>query len=468
MKDLYTYLCEDVFVGSSDRSIYKRLAQHKWNHMERANKSGIERAKKSYPGIPDNDSQLIKWFKDANGELVPDKYEIIHRNDWNMLEQVGEIESVLMSPHKWTFFDWICKNEHKKNKILVVLECGNSKPYCQDSSKKWYLSKFRSFCDFSCCSYGIIPEEYSMIYPVRHDEWSHMDESESIKFKYHIVSCNRGYNYIKAMGYEHVIVFFQNPDPEKCMRWMVNMPDMKDKLHFVVTDQLMTKLKRKYPQFGRGGLLITRLVNLPDTQEKFMSVLKKCLSGDDLDRFKEIEKLINDNDRSGIKRWVEETNEKFDIKPYETDKPTWENKLKRSEIPHHTYTSDVETTLVNKFKSWLKKWADEQDEKDITKDTNLFEERLMFTPLDLILDMYKVDEKNPKLLEVDKLYWNMMKALEECMDELKFHRLEDDKYGRYKYLFVFDRVLKEKKKDELKKYSDKIGYSQFDQNPLER
>lgn len=150
LKDCLMLILEDVHVGSSDKSIYKRLAQHKWNHMETANKKGIERAKKDYPGIPDDDNQLIKWFKDSNGKLVSDKLEIIHRKDWNMLEQVGEIESSLMSPHKWTFFDYICKNPHKKNKVLVVLECCNSKPYCQDSAKKWYFSRFRSFCDFSC------------------------------------------------------------------------------------------------------------------------------------------------------------------------------------------------------------------------------------------------------------------------------------------------------------------------------
>ena len=199
MIDLFNYLnehmiCEDEFVGSSDKAIYKRLAQHKWNHITDEAK---EKHKKKYPGIPKNTVNLIKWFKESNGEILKEEDEILPRSKWNQLEQVGEIENSLMSPHKWAYFDYICKNPRpKKNKILVVLECSNSKPYCQDNSKKWYFSRFRSFADFACGAYGIVPEEYSQMYPVRMDEWAHSDESESVAFKYNLISCNRGYKYI--------------------------------------------------------------------------------------------------------------------------------------------------------------------------------------------------------------------------------------------------------------------------------
>lgn len=46
LKDSLNLILEDVYVGSSDKSVYKRLAQHKWNHMETASKKSIERAKK--------------------------------------------------------------------------------------------------------------------------------------------------------------------------------------------------------------------------------------------------------------------------------------------------------------------------------------------------------------------------------------------------------------------------------------
>lgn len=83
MIDLFNYLsehmiCEDEFVGSSDKAIYKRLAQHKWNHITDAAK---EKHKKKYPGIPKNTVNLIKWFKESNGEILKEEDEIISRSE---------------------------------------------------------------------------------------------------------------------------------------------------------------------------------------------------------------------------------------------------------------------------------------------------------------------------------------------------------------------------------------------------
>ena len=472
MIDLFNYLnehmiCEDEFVGSSDKAIYKRLAQHKWNHITDAAK---EKHKKKYSGIPKNTVNLIKWFKESNGEILKEEDEILPRSKWNQLEQVGEIENSLMSPHKWTYFDYICKNPRpKKNKILVVLECSNSKPYCQDNSKKWYFSRFRSFADFACGAYGIVPEEYSQMYPVRMDEWAHSDESESVAFKYNLISCNRGYKYIKEMGYEKVIVYFQNPAPEEFMKWMKNMPGMEDKLIFVINEALFKKVSKNHPNFhDNWGLITTRMMLMPEAHEAFMKAMKSCLDGEDLERFKEIEKLIKDDDKTGQKKWIEETNEKFEIEPYKPEVTGWPKKLKQSEIPLHTYTSDVTREQVDEYKSWLKKWAEKQDKKEIDEDTKFATERLLFTPLDLLIDMYGLGEDKPNKQDIDALYWNMMKAIEEVADEIGVERLNLDKYGRYKYLWVFSRCLKEKSRKEMIKYSDKVGLSQFYQNPLKR
>lgn len=467
MKTLVEYIFEDKYVGDSDTAIYKRLAQHKWNHIPSATQ---EKHKKKFPGIPGNTSQLVKWFKESNGRICKAEDEIISRSDWNQLEQIGEIENSLMSPHKWTYFDYICKNpREKKNKILTVLECSNSKPYCQDNSKKWYFTRFRSFTDFACGAYGIVPEEYSQLYPVRMDEWAHIDESESVAFKYNLISCNRGYKYIKEMGYEKVIVFFQNPDPEEFMRWMKNMPGMEDKLIFVVNENLFKKVSKNHPSFNdHRGLITTRLMAMPETHDAYMRALKKCLSGEDLERFKEIEKLVKDEDKSGQKKWCEETNEKFNISPYLTHKPGWECKLNKSEIPLHSYDSDVTKEQVAEYKKYLISWAKEQNEKKIDKDTKWEKERLIFTPLDLLIDKYKLGPKNPNKQDIDVLYWNMMKAIEEVKDEIKVSYLNIDKYERYKYLWVFDRVKEVIKQEDLIKYSDKVGLSQFYQNPLKR
>jgi hypothetical protein len=471
MISLYDYLddliCEDEFVGSSDRAIYKRLAQHKWNHIPTSTQ---EKHKKKYPGIPDNANKLIAWFKESNGKILKKEDEIISRGEWNQLEQVGEIENSLMSPHKWSYFDFICQNpREKKNKILVVLECSNSKPYCQDSSKQWYFSRFRSFADFACGAYGIVPEEYSQLYPVRMDEWAHSDESESVAFKYNLISCNRGYKYIKAMGYEKVIVYFQNPAPEEFMKWMKKMPGMEDKLIFVINEALFKKVSKNHPGFrDNWGLITTRMMGMPEAHEAFMKAMKSCLSGEDLERFKEIEKLIKDDDKSGQKKWCEETNQKFNIKPYLPHELGWPKKMSSKDIPNYTYTSHVTQKQVDEYVSWLKDWADKQNKKEIGDDFDFAKERLLFTPLDLLIDMYNLGPDKPSKLDIDELYWNMMKALEDVADEIGIERLNLDKYGRYKYLWVFSRCLKEKSRKEMIKYSDKVGLSQFYQNPLKR
>lgn len=82
--------------------------------------------------------------------------------------------------------------------------------------------------------------------------------------------------------------------------------------------------------------------------------------------------------------------------------------------------------------------------------------------------MYKLGPDNPKKHDLDKLYWNMMKALEKMSDKLGFERLNLDKYGRYKYLWIYTRAFDYKTRDQFIKYTDKVGLSQFKQNVLKR
>lgn len=443
----------NFFVGCSDRSIYKRLGLHKWKHVIKSAPHRAKNIKQLYPNLLEDDNQLIEWFKESNGKLVPNELEIIPRKDWNMLEQVGEIESSLMSPHKWTFFDYICKNPVEKKKILVVFECCNSKPYCQDSMKKWYLSRFRTFCDFTCGAYGLVPEEYSMLYPVREDEWSHSAESELVGFKYNVVSCSRGYDYIKSQGYEHVIVYFQNPQPEEFLKWMSNIDDDKVKFHFVVTPELLKQLEENYPQLG-NGMRVMRLVNLTDSRITFMNTLQSILEGEDLERFLTLRDIIETRNDKMLKRWLKENNEKFGIEEYRTDKPTWECKLK--EVPNKNVYSDLDENIQQDLIDWVRK-----NLKD-------FEEKKVFTPLDLLIKKYNISAENPLLKDVDKLYWNLMKVIEDNQEELEVQRLENDKFGRYKYLFVFNKYLEVENKKDLMTYCDKNGYSQFYQDVQNR
>lgn len=469
MEDLSTYLkriCEDKYVGSSDTAVYARMGMHKWKHVSPETRKQLQ---DKYPGIPNDRHQLARWYKSVSGKLVPDEMEFIHRADWNVVEQIGEIESALMSPHKWTYFDCIRKNPRpKKNKILTVVECSNSKPYCCNAALRLYFSRFRSFTDFAVGAYGIIPEEYSQLYPIREDEWAHADnlESDLIRFKYRLVSCNRGYEYIKDMGYEKVIVFYQNPVLGEFMNWMKNMPDMKDKLIYVVTPQLMDKLKKEYPQLG-DGLLITRLLGLPTTQEAYMNALGKCLDGEDKKRFNEIKNLVLGGDKSGIDNWVEETNKKFRIEKYRADVPGWEIKLDRDKNKLHGPTSDLSDAMIDEFKAYIKKWVEEMNKKEVNEKT-ICKDQFVFTPLDLIIKKYNLGPDNPECLKIDEMYWNMMKAIEDLADELGFERVYQDKHHRYDYVWCFGKVIKTIEKQDLMDMCDDYGLSQFYQNALKR
>ena len=78
----------------------------------------------------------------------------------------------------------------------------------------------------------------------------------------------------------------------------------------------------------------------------------------------------------------------------------------------------------------VEKFVEERKSKEISKDTNLYKQRLVFTPLDLLIDKYELGKSNPYLEEIDKKYWNMMKAIEDVANELELVRVNKDKYGK--------------------------------------
>lgn len=467
MQHLYDYICEDVYVGSSDNSIYKRLAVRRWNYLKTDRRRV---AKKNYPGIPEDSAALIKWFKETYGKIPSNKEEIIPRKDWNLLQHVGEVESSLMSPHKWTYFDYICKNtrpENKKNKVLVVLNCSSSKPYCQDHSKLWYFRRFRSFCDFSCGAFGIVPEEYSMLYPIRYDEWDENKHSESAILKSNVVDTNRGYDYIMSQGYDHIISLFQGEGDEEFMHWMTKMPNMEGKIHFVVNKDLKDKVLKSHPIFKKHrGLMQSRLLNMPEVHESFLNILSKCLEGEDLKRFKELRKLLDAEEDAEVEKWCEKTNEEFNIQPYSTSMAGFKRNLKKSEITFHTETSDLEDSIINEYCEWIKGWAKKQNAKKMDENTDWYKERLIFTPLDLLIQKYDLGFEKPYKKDIDKLYWNMFAAIKKVAKDIGVEQLKIDKYEKFTYLWIFASTFEHMDREDFIKYSDKVGLSQYDLDVL--
>ena len=434
----------------NDKEVIIKLAQYKLNHSPHTRKQYKKYIGESYS--VNSDTEKIYDFALNNLPSIPnDSDEIIKREDWNIPEHFGEIENSLMSPQKWTFFDYIYTNPRQKNKILVVLECSNSKPYCQDTSKQWFFKRFRSWCDFACGAYGIVPEEYSMLYPVREDEWSHSKESESVAFQYSLVSCNRGYQYIKEMGYEHVIVLFQSPGPEEFMRWMENIPDRGFQIHFVLDETFRRNTYKKYPQFGNYGMFLTRLMQLMDLKLRFVDTLKKCLSGDELTRLEGLEGMIRNNDKKGVNKWIRKTNKLYNIKPYNPTVPSFPTQIN---IPTHTTTSDLDESMITVYMDWIRGW--------VKKDENKL--RVAFSPLNLLTDLYNLSPTNPVISNIDKSYWNMVEAMKRIQNEVGIEIIHKDKYNRHDYLWTFSSIFNHISRDKLMRRCDVKGLSQFFKN----
>ena len=142
--------------------------------------------------------------------------------------------------------------------------------------------------------------------------------------------------------------------------------------------------------------------------------------------------------------------------------------MDKSEIPNHTYTSDIEKSILNDYEVYLKEFAQKRKEMEITDDTDFYKERLVFSPLDLLIDRYELGPNNARFKDIDKRYWNMMKAIENVADEIGVSRVNKDKYRRYNYLWKFDRLNDFKNKQEIMDYCDKEGLSQFNKNPLKQ
>ena len=94
----------------NDKDVIIKLAQYKLSHSPHTRKQYKKYIGESYS--VNSDTEKIYDFALNNLPSIPnDSDEIIKREDWNIPEHFGEIENSLMSPQKWTFFDYIYKSK---------------------------------------------------------------------------------------------------------------------------------------------------------------------------------------------------------------------------------------------------------------------------------------------------------------------------------------------------------------------
>ena len=413
MKSLLSYIFESNNPISDDAILYK-IGKYKFNANQTIRSNGsnaLQNAIKKY-NIDRNNPRagLIRWAKDVTPRLLPDDEEIIHRKYWSLSTLNGETEKQLMHLDYWTINQYILKNYKPKHDILTIFECSTSKPYASNSIiKNNFLNKFGVFTDFACISNpGIIPMDYSQFYPYRFDEWDHGAESNDISTKYATINKFRFINYVKKLGYKHVLVLIQNPHTQLCFdeAWKENTANCHDWLHIISDSNFRKKLGEKcLSKFNNNwGLVIQRTMTQPYTRDLYMRALKSLLNNDDKIKFNELSQLIKDKDIDAIKEW----NEKHGWKPID-----YLHGIKNASFKRMTLENSVDKSLVDDYKKFI------QDEiKSIvehskeTVEDKFYENNIYNTVLDWLLKFYK----DKTIEDPDTYYWNMKKALDETSE----------------------------------------------------
>ena len=456
MKGLSEYIFE-----RSDNSILYQLAKNIWNWQVKRARKNCESAMKKY-NISKNDprSGLLRWFKD-NFPPIPDpSKEIIPRDQWDIDGIIGQTENQIMHPHYDEIVKYHCKHPDKRHDILLIFECSNKKPYNDVASNRRYLRIFGRYCDFANADYGLIPYAYCELYPYRYDEWDHYSEGEYGSWWYREVSKINFKIFMDAWGYKRAVVVMQNPHPRMFLKQIKedNLFGWGDKMEFVTDDKFDKMMHDKYRStFGSGGLVVTRMMNLPETITKTAKLVKDAVeklhgSKEDIDNLQKIYHVFHttDSDDKPTKKLIElglYDNPCYAEWPY-GKKEKEDDKVNESQV--------YEGMDQHDFSKQLTKLQNELDELDIDKikeekiKNELGDVDLVKNP-DSLYDVYKWAWPCGKLL-----YWMKGKKLDTNLqkeyDSLKtFMQKQDKDWGCINNYFFY-----------YKPITDKLGWKESD------
>ena len=438
---------------TSDNAIYYKIGLHKWLWAKHF-KSRFEAINRKYNISGSNKrAGIIRYAKDVCTKILPDTQEIIHRDKWDLDGLIGETEYQLMHPHYWTLTSWILKSLKRKRDVLTIFECSNSKPYVISKIRKnVFLDKYRAFTDCACISNpGVIPLERSQFYPYRYDEWDHFAEKPDIAKKYTWVCAARFLAYVKKLGYKHVVVMMQTPYTQEWAQMLYdnNIEGCKSWLHIVNNPEFDKKILAKYKHKYNNseGLTHMRMLQFPETIERYRMLLKQSLSADDKKEFDKLIRILKIDSKTEQQEKLDEFNKEHDVEEY---KPT-----EGTSDTFELLSADKATTQekVKSYKSYVKKflggledaYKEAQDEKEWHK------HRVVFTVLDLLMD-----KNNGKLIDdPDTEYWNMWKAVHNLCDNNK------DIEQLNSYCYCYKPLMKDIGKKSVQKYTNHLGVTAF-------
>lgn len=438
---------------TSDNAIYYKIGLHKWHWAEHF-KSRFESINRKY-NIHGSHKRagIIAYAKDVCTKILPSAQEIIGRDKWDLDGLIGETEYQLMHPHYWTVTSWILKTHKRKRDVLTIFECSNSKPYVVSRIReKVFLNKYRAFSDMACISNpGIIPLEHSQYYPYRYDEWDHFAEKPDIAKKYTWVCAARFLAYVKKLGYKHVVVMMQTPYTQEWAQMLYdnNIEGCKSWLHIVNNPEFDKKILAKYKHKYNNaeGLTHMRMLQFPETIERYRLLLKQSLNADDKKEFEKLMKILKIDSKTEREEKLAEFNKEHDVEPYEPEKGTSDT------FGLLDANSASTQSKVKEYKGYVKKQLEglEKAYEEAKEEKKWHKHRVVFTVLDFLMD--KNDDK--LIDDPDTEYWNMWKAVHDLCDD------NNDIVKLNSYCYCYKPLMDDIGKEAVQKYTNKLGITMF-------
>lgn len=354
---------------------------------------------------------VLRFMRDEYPPIISDSKEIIKRSQWDLDSLIGETEHQLMHEAYYEATNHILKNMKRKHDVLTILQCSSSKPYYVNRAYKYALVKpYGDFSDFACVSNpGIIPYEYSDRYPFRYDEWNIVNESKikdivNLTEKYRIVNMCRAIRYMKALGYKHCIVYITNKRKQVLFERIIDhdVDGMGSRFHIAIPDSLRDRLMNDPKYDKMQSFLSSRMASFGEVADSYARVLQSVCK-----------------DKDAVRKARQERKEELNESMFE-DLDAWDFTIDSSHLmpvdeslgrPRYRMR---ETLTYDQMMSAFKKIiSDNMKDPSIDKgDNDLYYRSYYWTALDLVLYGLQGD----LVEDIDKVYWDIRKKLDEDSD----------------------------------------------------
>lgn len=267
--------------GTSDDALYYRTGIYQYEWKLKTSKKTFQSVIDKYNIKGDNKrAGIIAWQKDVAYPILPEKFEAVPRNEWELDIFNGISTDALYHPHYDRQIEYIYKHHKPRHKILTVFECSNKKPYCYVGSLRYFEHRWADYTDFASLSGGIQPWEFSNMYPIRWEEWNHFAEDSYMQYLNSEVTKDWIIEYHKHFPqYEKIIFICQAEHTQRPVNelWDENRDNFRDWAIVFTNDGFRKKIANAYPQM-KGGILIQRTLGFDYTHKKYADLLASFYS----------------------------------------------------------------------------------------------------------------------------------------------------------------------------------------------